>query len=157
LCRKEEYTLVFLLVVFEKKTMFKRFDKYVARAQDDNCNDELLQEEIYVPEVTRNGMRVEELEDLGNQKDEAGAMYTCSICPGKSMKSMSEVSRHIESKDHKKRELMPDPEVLATKRQREQDEKLAAVTNGIDHPHRKVSRRKKLKTKLEKQLQKLNK
>lgn len=48
--------------------MFKRFDKYVARAQDDNCNDELLQEEIYVPEVTRNGMKVEEVSDRNWKK-----------------------------------------------------------------------------------------
>ncbi len=84
-------------------------------------------------------------------------MYSCSICPGKVFKSISEVNRHIESRSHKKRELMPDPNVLAAKRQREQDEKLAAPvpSSVLEQAVPKVSRKKKLKTKLESQKRKL--
>jgi hypothetical protein len=70
---------------------------------------------------------------------------------------MSEVNRHIESRDHKKREMLPDPNALAAKRQREQDEKLATVVDALDHPSRKVSRRKTIKAKLASQKQKLKK
>ncbi len=124
--------------------MFKRYDKYVARANDDNLNDEALQEEIYVPEVTRNGMLVSEVEDLSQQRDELGAIYTCSICPGKTMKSIAEVEKHIASRSHQKRELLPDPELLAAKKQRDEDEKLASATDRLDDPLRLAKRRKKL-------------
>lgn len=102
---------------------------------------------------------LKKVEDLANQQEESGAVYTCSICPGKVMKSMSEVNRHIQSKDHKRRELLPDPNVLAAKRQREQDEKLATAVSldTMEHPLRKVSRRKKIKSKLSNQLQKMKK
>jgi hypothetical protein len=40
--------------------MYKRFEKFVSRARDAG-NDDLLQEDIYVPEMTRNGMKVEEV------------------------------------------------------------------------------------------------
>ena len=125
--------------------MFKRYDKYVARANDDNGNDELLQEEIYVPEVTRNGMLVTEVEDLAQQEEQADALYTCSICPGRVMKSMKEVHTHVASKSHQKRERMPDQDVHAAKKQREQDERLASATEKLDDPRRLSKRRKKLK------------
>ncbi len=128
--------------------MYKRFDKYVARANDDNGNDELLQEEIYVPEVTRNGMLVSEVEDLAQQAEEADALYTCSICPGRVMKSMKEVHKHVASKSHQKRERLPDQEAHAAKKQREQDDRLASATDKLDDPRRLAKRRKNLKAKL---------
>ena len=129
--------------------MFKRFDKYVARANDDNANDEALQEEIYVPEVTRNGMLVSEVDDIAGMVEEPGAQYTCSICPGKVMKSAREVQRHVESKEHRRRELLPDPLDQARKKQRQLDEQLAGLNRDaeerpIKDPLRLSERRRKL-------------
>jgi hypothetical protein len=128
--------------------MYKRFDKYVARANDDNGNDELLQEEIYVPEVTRNGMLVSEVEDLAGQQEEADALYTCSICPGRVMRSMKEVHNHVASKSHQKRERQPDQDADAAQKQRVHDDRLATATEKLDDPLRLAKRRKKLKAKL---------
>ncbi len=84
------------------------------------------------------------MEDLSQQRDEAGALYTCSICPGKTMKSVAEVQKHVASRSHQKRELLPDPDLLAAKKQRSEDEKLASATDRLDDPLRLAKRRKKL-------------
>ena len=88
--------------------MLKRFDRYVSRGGDEKKTDEELLDEIYMPELTRNGYRVMEV-DLATavEEEEEKAIYTCSICPDRKMRSLKEVNRHVESKAHKKRERMP--------------------------------------------------
>lgn len=89
--------------------MLKRFDRYVARGADGAKDDGELLEEIYMPEMTRNGLEVEEvgLDELdGPEKPEEKAIYTCSLCPDRQMKSLKEVRVHIASRSHRRRENM---------------------------------------------------
>lgn len=87
--------------------MLKRMDRYVYRGSDMTNDDAALIDDIYVPEMTRNGLAVEELpwEALDGEEapDDEKAQYSCSICPELTLATLKAVRTHIKSKGHKKR------------------------------------------------------
>lgn len=86
--------------------MYKRMGKYLSRANDAGDDDRLLND-IYVPEMTRNGMGLEIVPDEvleGDVDEEEEGMYQCSICQELVFKTLKEVRHHVTTPLHKKRE-----------------------------------------------------
>lgn len=84
--------------------MLKRLEKYANQGLD--SREDALLEEIYVPEMTKGTAEFDLLleDELAESFEDPFCDYQCTLCPELKLKNKKEVKRHLESKNHKKRE-----------------------------------------------------